>query len=304
MRHFKKKRPASAAIQLSVCVLILFVFTVFCRFILFRTFHVSRELYLRDGLSPIVSEEFDPENFTFLDEDPGIVELRDLKIKEGIIEMDVIPKKQGNTFIRIMDNKGDPVCLPSNYKVTRFNTIYDLSSGNFTGDSAILIAVTLFWLASGLIMFWHFLQAKGPAFYAYSTIYFAGFSIFSFVTFADMLFVTLKHILDPSHRIMYVVYENIAGASVWFLFFTSPLVLLFSVAMTVSNIELLRHERFRIQNVLGLIVAVLLVGCDAFLILFTGRGFSGSYFEGKIFNMINNILATVFVYFECILAGS
>ena len=45
-----------------------------------------------------------------------------------------------------------------------------------------MIAVTLFWFLVTAIMIWHYTQARGSAYYAYSTIYFAGFSLFALVT--------------------------------------------------------------------------------------------------------------------------
>ena len=67
-------------------------------------------------------------------------------------------------------------------RVGHFHTVYDKNNDNFTGDTALMIGVTLFWLLVSAIMLWHFFQAKGTAFYDYSTIYYAGFSLFALVT--------------------------------------------------------------------------------------------------------------------------
>jgi vancomycin permeability regulator SanA len=153
-------------------------------------------------------------------------------------------------------------------------------------------------------MVWHFFQAKGVLFYDYGTIYYAGFSLFALATGLAMLNVTLSRLIHPESFTMMAAYSAINSASIRYMQLTAPLMLLFAGAMAVSNIVLLRHERPRLQNGLGLLVSALLVigeGVGAYM--FT-RDFSGSELEGQIRNTILNTYATIFVYFQCMLTGS
>ena len=79
-------------------------------------------------------------------------------------------------------------------------------------------------------------RAKGPAFYAYSTIYFSGFSLFALITGLVMLSVTVRHIISPAVYNMLEGYAAINSASTRFMMLTTPVIVLFAAAMMVSNI--------------------------------------------------------------------
>ena len=86
--------------------------------------------------------------------------------------------------------------------------------------------------------------------------------------------------------------------------FTCPVILVFSVLLIISNIALLRHERPRFQNGLGLLLGVALIAMELFYFFWYSSFFQGSYEEYRIRNMVENILGIVFTYMECILFSS
>jgi hypothetical protein len=85
---------------------------------------------------------------------------------------------------------------------------------------------------------------------------------------------------------------------------TMPLVLAFAAAMAVSNIVLLRHQKPRIRNVLGLLVSALLAAGEAAGWYIFSHDFIGSELEMRIDSTLRNTYATVFVYFQCMLTGA
>jgi vancomycin permeability regulator SanA len=157
---------------------------------------------------------------------------------------------------------------------------------------------------TGGVMLRHFRNAKGAAFYQHMTIYFAGFSLFSLVTGLCLLEVTLRHLIDPIYFPMYSVHSALSGASTQFMLLTSPLFILFSLTMAVSNIVLLRRERPRLRNVFALGISLLLILGVVGGLLLISRDFSGSEWENRIRSVFENAYSTVFVYWECMLAGS
>ena len=293
------KRPVHAAKQIAVCALILLILTIIGRFSVFRSYTLTIPLYSQDFQS--VSGSFDQIDVRFTEE--GIIKTGELRLEKNALRIPVYPQKKGVTGIEILDASGEFITYDQ-IKVGPFQTVYDTRTGNFTGDLGICIAFTLFLFAIAVITFWHFTQAKGPQFYSYSTIFYVGLFLFSLISAISMGLTAVLHMVNPGIYSMVSVYSTLNGASRTFLLWTSPFILVFSVAMAVSNIELLRHERFRVQNVLGLIIPLILVGGDAFILIFTGRFFSGSVLELHIRNTTDNVLATVYVYFECMLAGS
>ena len=223
-------------------------------------------------------------------------------IRGDVVRIPIQPVRQGETELQL--GPGGSASGLHVLRVGRFRTVYDMNTGDFTGDSAVLIAVTLFWLLVCAIMVWHFLRAVGPAFYSHYTIYYAGFSLFALSSGIVMANVTLRHLLRPAVYHMNSALDTISGVSARFMMITSPLMLLFAGAMAVSNIALLRHERPRPQNVLGLGVSLLLALGEVLGWLLFTRDFSGSEWEGRLFDTLVNTYATVFVYFQCMLVGA
>ena len=299
MSQTKRVKPLQATKQVGICALLLLVFVLVCRIAFFRNF------------TAVFSASLIPDNMVL--SAPGDLDIRVEGADEdviGAVQIDgekvripIRPKEPGSFNLDVMNGEGEYV-HGIWLHVDRFMTVWDESSGNFTGDAAVVAAVALFWLAVTLIMLWHFLQEKGPAFYSYSTIYYAGFFLFSLVSFISIGYAAVRHILDPWTYSMTSVYRAMDSASSRFLYLTAPFVLIFSIAMAVSNIELLRHERFRFRNILGLLIPLLFVAGDIFILVFTRRFFMGSEQELHIRQTVDNVLATVFAYFECMLAGS
>ena len=236
-------------------------------------------------------------------ETPDVVLLGAPEMRDGYLRMSVQPRHQGSTFVDIASMEtGFSATQPLH--VGRFGTIYDPVTGGFTGDSVVLAAFTVFCLAVAAIMFRVFRQSRGPAFYSYGTIYAAGFSLFALLTGLAMLEITLRHLVRPRLYTMLNAYSAISGASYRFMMLTAPFMLAFAVAMAVSNVALLRHERMKLKNVLGIGVAVLLAAGEALAVYLHSRDFMGSEWEYRLHNTVNNVYATVFAYFECMLIGA
>ena len=95
----------------------------------------------------------------------------------------------------------------------------------------------------------------------------------------------------------------LSGSAVNYMIISLPFVLAFSIALFISNISLIRHETRRIQNFLGMILAVLMLVGEAVVMGF-GFYLSGSQLEVMIYDTVIHFLAAVYLYFECMLMGS
>lgn len=285
--------------QILCCALALILFCVLCRLTMMRTYTARIPIH---AAAEGETEENAP-GLRMMIESPDVAHLGEPVRHGGFLSVPVYPDKAGRTDLLVYDQNGEEIGLYP-LRVGRFGTVYDWQTGGFTGDTAVLIAVTLFWLTVAAIMLWHFRQAKGAAFYAYTTIYFAGFSLFALSTGLLMLRVTLSHLLRPVDFSMFAAYGVINGASKQFMMLTMPVMTVFAVAMAVSNVGLLRHERPMMKNALGLVVSGLLIVGEAVGFLLFFRDFAGSEMEGRIQNTLENVYATVFAYFECMLVGS
>lgn len=285
-----------AAWEIAVCAAVLIAFCLVCRFTFLNTYTAyipvssARAENLRQGGVRMASDA------------PHVLRC-EVEVRDGYLCVPVHPDQAGEAFLQFQDEKGDDLNAML-LRVDRFMTVYDPQTGGFTGDSAVMIAITAFWLLVSFIMLRHFFQAKGAAFYAYSTIYFMGFFLFSLVTGLVMLNVTAAHLLKPAQYSMYSVYSVINSASTRFMLLTLPLVVLFAIAMGVSNVALLRHEKMWLPNMMGLLLSVALILGEGLGWYLFSRDFMGSEWEGRVRQTLENTAATVFVYCECMLAGS
>lgn len=286
--------------QILVCAAGLLVICVFCRFAFFDHLdvYIPQGQFLGD--EPRARNGEEEPRFTI--RQPEVLRTGSAEKKGKYLRVEVYPQGRGKT--EMISDSGANGAGGHTFRVDRFHTVYDLNTGNFTGDSVVLAAVTLFWMLVTAIMVWHFLQARGPRFYGYGSIYYAGFSLFSLSTAIAMLAATLSHLFHPEQYSMYTVWSIASGASIQYMMLSAPLVLLFAGALAVSNAALLRHQRFRLPNLLGILIGALLaLGELAGRNLFSlEQGVAGE--QGKILHVLLNAFATVFVYFQCMLTGS
>ena len=289
MRKAIKQIGILAAALMAICLI--------CRFAFFRSYTAYIPLNNME-------EAFRRGDFAAQMDEPGVIRVGDTGIRDGYLRVRITPEHHGELGLTFRTENGEAETPLRVLRVSRIRTVYDFNTGDFTGDNLVLGAVTLFWLLVSAIMIWHYRQAKGPAFYAYATIYYAGFFLFALVTGLTMARVTILHIARPGEYTMLEALGTINGASSVFMRLTTPVIIAFALAMAVSNIALLRHMRPRIQNALGILIGILLIAGEALgWYLFT-RNFSGSELQGRVRNTAENTYATVFVYFECMLAGS
>ena len=139
--------------------------------------------------------------------------------------------------------------------------------------------------------------------YSYNTIYYMGFSLFFLAVLIMMLTVTVRQLLDPVTFRVHEILHTLLNSAKTYMLISFPFILVFSVALCVSNISLIRHEGRRLVNVLGIILSFLLVAGEVFLYRFDYY-VSGSQREVMIHDLIGNLFAACYLYFECMLIGA
>lgn len=268
----------------------------------------------REGTDPSgTGEEGAPEDINFdvhvrnMENETGGIAVEETMGQGDMPAMAVEAQEAGEYTARIMNEAGETVAR-RRYYVDRFHNVFDFSTGGFTGDLIVMSAITIFLLIESILMLRTFLKAKGPDFYAYSTIHLAGISLFLLQIGIGMLVMTVRHQLDPAGYTMNYVYDMLSSASLYFILLTSPFILVFSVAMTVSNIALIRHEGKRRRNFLGILISVLMIiGMILAFVVFahrTAEGVDPAHMSDRMILTFQNVCATAYVYFECMLIGA
>lgn len=138
--------------------------------------------------------------------------------------------------------------------------------------------------------------------YSYNSIFYVGFALFVLTVLATHVIVTVHLLREPEEYLVGEIFGWMISSATTFMVLTLPFILLFSAALCISNISLIRHEGRRFVNILGIILSVLMVGGVAFLMRFSYY-VTGSQREVMIHDLITNILAAIYLYFECMLIG-
>ena len=129
-----------------------------------------------------------------------------------------------------------------------------------------------------------------------------GFLIFVLSVFITNVFLTVRIVRDPDvWNSRQIIYTLLRSAS-FYMQISFPFILIFSTALCISNISLIRHEERRFVNLLGIILSVLLIAGESFLFLYDH--YAGSMRQVFIHDLFAYTFAAVYLYFECMLIGT
>ncbi|MBR2845085.1 MAG: YdcF family protein [Solobacterium sp.] len=138
--------------------------------------------------------------------------------------------------------------------------------------------------------------------YSYNTIYYMGFALFVLVLLIFHVYGALSTIQELGYYSAEHVLHMMDGSAKMYMLMTFPFILVFSIALFVSNIYLIRYEGKRFVNLLGMILAVLLVAGE--VILYRLDYFvTGSEFEVMMYDLFTGVYASVYLYIECMIIG-
>ncbi len=167
-----------------------------------------------------------------------------------------------------------------------------------------LFALAIVYLAVVIAsLLWAFFAQLRYNPYSYNTIYYAGFALFLFSVLLTHAVLLARLLSSPSIYTAEDIPRILANSAKNYMLLSIPFILIFSLLLLISNISLLRHERKRFANVLGILLSILLVGGELFLLKYD-RSASGSQKEVMLHDIFANIFAAVYLYFECMLIGS
>ena len=165
-----------------------------------------------------------------------------------------------------------------------------------------LLAAAYFLSVSVMLLRAFFLQIRYNL-YSYNTIIYMGFALFTLfiaLTYV-LLFLQLREV-PPEHIVTNLI-SLAANSAKTYAILTFPFLVIFSAALAISNLSLIRHEGFRPVNLLGIVLAVLLLGGEA-LIFGLDYYATGSQTEVMLHDLFTNFLAAVYLYFECMMLGT
>jgi len=189
---------------------------------------------------------------------------------------------------------------PTEYtmKISSNGHIRNLTNGNSSAYQVHLLLIILAAVSLAAVLWVGFFRAVKYLRYSYQSIFYCGFGIWT--TIVSLVLLAL-FAASPS---VYTIYGTLQSSGWMFAFFTSPLLLLFCLALGISNIVLIRRESFRPSNALGILLSLVILVGFAIALFLNQRFFLGSDLQYRIFSFINEAYTAVFVLFECFLIGA
>ncbi len=138
--------------------------------------------------------------------------------------------------------------------------------------------------------------------YSYNTILYAGFALFVLSLFGTHAYAAFTKGGQPGGFPVDILYALVHSAKNYMLL-TSPLLFLFSAALFISNVSLIRHEGRRFVNVLGMLLALALIAGEI-LVGFLDLRSAISARAVLLSSMAVNLIAAMYLYFECMIVGA
>ena len=227
----------------------------------------------------------------------------EVSVKDKELYIALAPDGAGDYGMNVTDADGSSLFYDQQH-VDALGTTYSMQTRNYTGDNAVIGGVALLYVGLALICLLHFKNLSGPMIYSYDAIWSLGVGMFCIVAGLNFINIFIRRILQTDTTWMRYIYESFSMSGWIFMIVTSPLLLIFSLLMIISNIALLRHESVRVQNILGLGIGVGMIALELLGAWIFTRNVSGSEMHVRIFYTLSSVYYTVFTYFECILIGS
>lgn len=170
-------------------------------------------------------------------------------------------------------------------------------------NGALCVVTAVYALVCALLLFCSFREQLRYNPYSYNTIFYFGFGLFALFVTASHTVMAIRVFSAPELYSAAAVISGIIESAKSYMFYTSPFILVFSAGLCISNVSLIRHEGLRPVNLLGIALSVFLVAGPVFLLTFDFY-VSGSQTEVMIHDMIVNLFASVYLYFECMIIGT
>ena len=139
--------------------------------------------------------------------------------------------------------------------------------------------------------------------YSYNTIFYAGFALFILSLAVTHGYSAVLYFRSPGFYDDRQTLFTLLHSAKNYMFLTSTLLFGFSAALFLANIRLIRHEGRRFVNVLGLLLAFLLIAGEigiGLLDFFTSLAERPRVLP----YVLVNLFAAMYLYFECMMIGT
>ena len=241
-----------------------------------------------------------PEVTVHMDTD-GIVEHTGTRLENEELILEFRALSPGETTLRVnysLHGSGDTRPLELyHFQVTNLGVLFDKNAWNFNGSTAVIIALIACLVLAAGFMLWLFWDCWRKGLFSYQMTAYGGIMIFSAIFAAFLIYKMLNHVLYSIKNFLAIVLDVGNGILVAL----SPIMLVVSVFLVLSNIWLMKNEGYRPANALGILFAFLLVA----VMFFISSAFLWELFAGsRIYQEFKLIVKYMLCYFECMFVST
>ena len=180
-----------------------------------------------------------------------------------------------------------------------FGILSDSITWNFTGWGYLAACISLFLLTAAGIFLAASRRERKRAYFSYRATGELGVAVFLLLSGLIQAGTVLPFLRGENAGTVWALLVGAIVSAQTFMRWTAVLLGVFSLVVAVSNLVLMRHEGVRPANMLGIAVAIVIVGGAAF-----GIWMSYSLLNFPLRNLLLNVYAGLFVYLECLLAAT
>ncbi|MBR6089096.1 MAG: YdcF family protein [Anaerolineaceae bacterium] len=167
----------------------------------------------------------------------------------------------------------------------------------------INLVLALYFAADVLILFQAFIKQLEYNPYSYNTIIYSGFGLFLLIQVFTYICLAVSCFRDPIEFGRDDMLYSLLNSGKNFLRLSIPALVIFSAGLFVSNIKLILIDGRKFRNYLAMILAVLIVAGLAGIFLLN-RYVAAANSKNLIRNLLLNLAAAVYLYFECMMIGT
>lgn len=227
----------------------------------------------------------------------------DVDTRRFYIELSSV--SNGNADIIIKWDKVDssgfyPAEMTLPMRVVWNGIIFDEVTYNFSGWECLsVIHIILLFSLTAIFLISYEKDCQANGLFSYRTVRRLGFGLFFLVLAVIRLFSEINSGFGDESGTVSLSLLKLFFASQQFIVWTAPLILLFSAAMIISNIVLIRREGFSFMNTLGILIGSMM---SAGVITGTELYYSRIVFPG--YNAVVSVYTGLGTYCECLLAAT
>ena len=190
-------------------------------------------------------------------------------------------------------------------KTTRAGLIFG-GGYAFEGFRVIYIGLGIVELLTAVLMFIHFAYRRRHNFFTYKSMLNLSLGIYFSVRSLMYLAIVGYTIIYPSNYSGLQIFEFVGFMTSVIAVAAIPVIFIFSLFLTVSNLSLMRHEGVARNNMLGIFISFMMIaGAVVCAVLLVKYPFVlSTHMEDVLPSVLRNTIAGLFVYFVCLFFSS